>query len=135
RTYPSGDTPGVPGPTSSTGAARRFGGPSPLRPLPAFPRSVALSDVPARGAAAGVPRHVLALVLMVVAVLGFAVGGSLHAALASPLPAQSKATLVAASAAKPPSALTAGAKPVAAHRGRALPGGPGDGRRIVYQES
>jgi len=116
-----------------------------------------VSEVPDRGAVAGLPRHVLALVLLVVAVLGFAVGGSLRTALASTdTTAGSTATTDAANTAQPARVPRAGSnvasavrtRPVAvavatvvrpgsaAHRAsKALPAGSGAGRRIVYQES
>ena len=43
-----------------------------------------MSDVPTPGSAARMPRHVVVLLLVLVAVLGFALGGSLRTALASP---------------------------------------------------
>ena len=105
-----------------------------------------MSEVPDRGAVAGVPRHVLALVLLVLVVLGFAVGGSLRTALASP-PAPAGASgrvthaLPHVPTASPRIVLPPVTDPVAGQvtapvrRVRRAPAGSGQGRRIVYRES
>ena len=92
-----------------------------------------------------VPRHVLALVVLVVAALGFGVGGSLRTAFAatasaSPVarqPALAPVALprLAVQPARPTRAAT-GPTRVAARSGsvHAAPAGSGTGRRIVYQE-
>jgi len=107
-------------------------------------------DVPPPGAAVPVPRHVLALVLLVVAVLGFAVGGSLRTAFAGTSTSAEAPTAHVAKA--PQRAVVHGATPVAttgvrpqptrrpsaaAHpvpAAHPAPAGSGSGRRIVYQE-
>jgi lipoprotein-anchoring transpeptidase ErfK/SrfK len=112
------------------------------------------------GAATPVPRHVVALVLLVVAVLGFGVGGSLRTAFAATAPAAAPVVRPPAvapvalprSAASPSTRPThATARPSAAPRttptpragvhavvrqpaSHAVPAGSGTGRRIVYQE-
>jgi lipoprotein-anchoring transpeptidase ErfK/SrfK len=96
-----------------------------------------------------VPRHVWALLILVVLVLGFAVGGSARTALeptgaASPrfaLPAAAAplATLgtaqVAQVASAAPSARPDRVAPSASRRGKPVPAGSGTGRRIIYQQS
>jgi lipoprotein-anchoring transpeptidase ErfK/SrfK len=99
------------------------------------------------GAAVPVPRHVLALVLLVVAALGFGVGGSLRTAFAATTPPAARVVRPAAVAPVVPPRLAAApsarpthasARPSAAPRRSAVahpvPAGSGSGRRIVYEE-
>jgi lipoprotein-anchoring transpeptidase ErfK/SrfK len=129
---------------------------------PVFPRSVVVSVVPAAGPDGRVPRYVWALLLVVLLVLGFALGGSLRAALASgPTTASAAADaravadisvggLAGSGAVARPRGLPLGApaavtQPAIAaatifvrspvRRGVPLPAKSGFGRRIVYQES
>ncbi len=112
-----------------------------------------MTSVSPDGPASRLPRHVWVLLVLVVVVLGFAVGGSLRSALAATAsgvgpPASGAGMPVAATASAQPSAgLAAPAAaaaaparvvPTASRQGKALPKGSdaaGTGRRIVYQES
>jgi hypothetical protein len=120
-----------------------------------------VSVIPSAGPAGRVPRHVWALLAVVVFVLGFAIGGSLRTALApvpgpqagSPatssartvpvadvgVPTSRSPVLTAAPTAVTQSPLArAAAAPFIAsvvRRGVPLPADSGTGRRIVYQQS
>ncbi|MFI5101684.1 MAG: hypothetical protein ACHQE5_14410, partial [Actinomycetes bacterium] len=114
-----------------------------------------MTDVPSSGPAGRFPRHVWVLLVLIVLVLGFALGGSLRTAFASGQSGQTspdstadKATTVARTQPLPAAAGvteatgvaragTAGPPLVAigspSRRGKALPAHSGTGRRIVYQ--
>ena len=116
-----------------------------------------MSVVPAAGPVGRVPRHVWALLIVAVMVLGFALGGTLRPALAfgrahparagtgsgAPMSLtgseQKRAPTAAVAGFAVPPALTRPASSSfirsAVRRGTPLPAGSGTGRRIVYQQS
>jgi L,D-transpeptidase catalytic domain len=131
---------------------------------PVFPRSVVVSAVPSSTAVpesgGRVPRHVWALLVLVVFVLGFAVGGSLRTVMtpasltghesvggsALSVPVADVGVAVASTPRRTaaPTAVTQSAADRAAavpfvrsavRRGVPLPADSGSGRRIVYQQS
>ena len=115
---------------------------------------------PSAGPDGRVPRHVWALLVVIVLILGFAVGGTVRAALrpsslakarpavaaeaqagplttigSTPVAQLVASTLGATAAARPAPAAAPAVQLSAVRRGLALPGGSGTGRRIVYQQS